>query len=939
MTFSQQIADFLGKDETFLSREILENKVIHYLMSGVDSIEFLSDDKKDVLLKSFFMPWRQDQLECISNFRTFYETSPDNSIFYIQAVFGCGKTTLLKAFVYIMLLSIPEIETQDILVSAYNTSIRDELREEFKKIKNNDVTVTVKTFDSIIHEINQKLGSRFGYDDSRFFSEKRKEVYTKMYKCPYERKDKTIRYIFIDEAQDLDQEAIEVFSSYYPNAKIVLMGDIFQSIQKEVKESVLYRLLTCSNSNNNEIPHTIQLNYEFFHEQPTYIERTAYCNELFQTPRVPPQILDILKEKYNEYYENRFESTISRWESTSNIVDEGFHFIPFHNFKNVCTTIVNEHLTDQHKIKNTMILTYTSEFTVGNNCGDIHRIKQQLKSQFRGLPINMKYKQKEDDKLFITTMQSSKGLERDHVIVIISDNIDEKHRGSLDVIMNLLGVAFSRTKKTLYVYYNETKSKISPLFQKLFLGVEDIIEEPHEIINTLLTSHHVDNVATSDILPSSIFKKLNRSMKYENLREHHPLLQDLNEQQHFNQRDGRNIEEMRLREIERPNTDEINQVLSNKEIFYLYLIQEMKQKFLQIDDSVTEKEEMRLEGSFSNFLSDYNCKKEEYNSEISQLDFTSLRNRDGMLTKFRLLMKFYVVINIPKKRSIITELPDPEHFVHIYNHPYLRTNFRQINPLLNNSFLHNTRENEHVTKYSIELVSDFLVKGIASLIIDHENFCEIVVIDSQRLVKREERSNRPLINSAESLYKETALLRGFSYMLSHVKNHQDFTAMRSKQIIIKIMNIYERKWYTYNLDETNPGQRDSRHHYLDFMSVKKGIREALLFENLKFYLKKNNKKIEQEKTNICSTNLFVIDGEYDIDIHQNVIWKRLLILKFNASNNFFIYTDKKVYRNSKIKSADIDNYLSKFFKTKPISDEFLNYCLIEKTLKKLCTEY
>ena len=44
--------------------------------------------------------------------------------------------------------------------------------------------------------------------------------------------------------------------------------------------------------------------------------------------------------------------------------------------------------------------------------------------------INTNYKIKEQDKLFMSTMSSSKGLEADNVIVIITDNIDQKHSAS-----------------------------------------------------------------------------------------------------------------------------------------------------------------------------------------------------------------------------------------------------------------------------------------------------------------------------------------------------------------------------------------------------------------------------------------------------------------------------------------------------------------------------
>ena len=48
----------------------------------------------------------------------------------------------------------------------------------------------------------------------------------------------------MDESQDLDQQALELLLSYYPNAKLIILGDIFQSIQREPRENLLYRLLS-----------------------------------------------------------------------------------------------------------------------------------------------------------------------------------------------------------------------------------------------------------------------------------------------------------------------------------------------------------------------------------------------------------------------------------------------------------------------------------------------------------------------------------------------------------------------------------------------------------------------------------------------------------------------------------------------------------------------
>ena len=84
------------------------------------------------------------------------------------------------------------------------------------------------------------------------------------------------KIIFIDEVQDLEKNCFFFFKYFFPNSKIVIAGDVFQSIQKEPRESLLWSLL-----NNTED------NVEKF-----------YMNI---TRRVPRNILDSLKKTLTEY--------------------------------------------------------------------------------------------------------------------------------------------------------------------------------------------------------------------------------------------------------------------------------------------------------------------------------------------------------------------------------------------------------------------------------------------------------------------------------------------------------------------------------------------------------------------------------------------------------------------------------------------------------------
>ena len=178
---------------------------------------------------------------------------------------------------------------------------------------------------------------------------------------------------------------------------------------------------------------------------------------MYLTPRVPPKILETLKEEFINHYNEKISNLpFNQWKSTSTETESKIVWRQFGTFKELYEKIAksfkddNNQEYDEIKIKNSMILSYTSEITVNDKCGDIHRGMKELintHSIDKDL-INSNYKVKEKNKLFMSTMASSKGLEADNVIVILSDNIDNKHCSSEDVVMNLLCVAFSRCKKT-----------------------------------------------------------------------------------------------------------------------------------------------------------------------------------------------------------------------------------------------------------------------------------------------------------------------------------------------------------------------------------------------------------------------------------------------------------------------------------------------------------
>ena len=229
----ENLLNFLGISDEEISadrKELLKtlnvdklNKYINLnLNSSFDAIEDGNggiqdnqrgiDDPKstfsELIRKYYLLKWRNDQRSCIDKFLQFLLPTNTKKVMFIQAVFGSGKTTLAKAFVFLLLfnnhfyednnnrLINHNIETENILISAYNISVKEELEEEMAKYLKNvkgkhkhisantnvqslydNNKFNVQTYDSIIHEVNGGLNSRYCNLEARFHAEKRLYAY------------------------------------------------------------------------------------------------------------------------------------------------------------------------------------------------------------------------------------------------------------------------------------------------------------------------------------------------------------------------------------------------------------------------------------------------------------------------------------------------------------------------------------------------------------------------------------------------------------------------------------------------------------------------------------------------------------------------------------------------------------------------------------------
>jgi len=375
-------------------------------------------------------PWRDDQYKVIEEFLKYKE-----KIYVVHAVFGSGKTTLLLGMLIYGVIHRLFLPSKVMFVS-FNISIKNEIKRKLTYYGMSS-KVVVRTFDSIIYEICKHTG--YPHLDLPNFEGKRKHVYTKTFEeeCDYE-----FGYqpdiIFIDECQDLEKNTMDVFKRFFPKSKFVLAGDIFQSIQKEPRESVLWHYM------NKD-------------------EEGLYKIYMSETPRVPKKNLDTLKKALSTYYPE-FKDKISKWTSSNTTSTADVEWRSLENYNQMFEEL--EEFCEEHTAEESMILTFSSAITVKGAMGDIARFRRFL--SMKNINVNKNHKKMEVNDYFLTTANSSKGLERDYVIAFLTFPLEKAFINlSDDIVVNLITVALTRAKKKVIMYvpkYEDKFSRVLSLF-------------------------------------------------------------------------------------------------------------------------------------------------------------------------------------------------------------------------------------------------------------------------------------------------------------------------------------------------------------------------------------------------------------------------------------------------------------------------------------------
>ena len=384
-------------------------------------------------------PWRDEQKQV-------FQAIDNQPRVVVQGIFGVGKSTMLIGIIFKALLE-QNYKPRSIMYTAFNVCVKNEIRKKFSSygIRNK---IQVFTFDSLIYKIC-KIHNCPNLDDPNYEG-RRKFVYnlvaTKNVQVLF-----NFKLVVLDECQDLEIQALNVFTTFFPRAKFIFMGDVLQSIQKEPRESLLWQLVTNVKYATTTTP------------EPTkpLSKNTGWHRVcMYETPRVPVNILNSLRHALSQFYPE-FQDEFGKWTSKNKLTGN-ITWQQFKNYKQMFTDVVN--FVNKYEYSETMVLTFSSSVTVRGALGDVSRIRNMLCEQ--GIPVNYNHKSMDSDKVFLSTSNSSKGLERRHVLVILTFPLEQAFLNfSSDLVMNLVTVALSRAIETVTIYVPITIQKFSPILK------------------------------------------------------------------------------------------------------------------------------------------------------------------------------------------------------------------------------------------------------------------------------------------------------------------------------------------------------------------------------------------------------------------------------------------------------------------------------------------
>lgn len=464
-----EIIDFKSLTTISKMKAFLKSIDSVYSFSKKEEYEKRIDAYKSICL----FPWRDEQQSVLDAFQEF-----KHSTYVIHAIFGSGKTTLLIGMlVYGILLG--HYKPSQVMFMSFNISIRNEIKRRLKDFGISS-KVCVRTFDSLIYELCKMF--QYEYIDQPNYDGKRKYIHQKCYENDCLQLSFQPSVIFIDECQDLEYQTLVILKHFYPNSKFIFAGDIFQSIQKEPRESILWHYMTLPPRED------------------------IFKIYMAVTPRVPQRILGSLQNALSKHYPE-FKDRIDTWTSSNQNSDFDIEWRRLYSYTNIFEEM--KHFCEEYKAQETMFLTFSSSITVRGNIGDISRLRRWMCSN--NLDVNLNHKRMDPDQYFLSTANSSKGLERDYVVVFLTFPLEKAFMQlSDDVVVNLITVALTRAKKRVFIYvpaYEDKFSKCLKLFQECPSPNKAKIRDDHKPITEFKYSDYMNNEhCVTEILRMNILK-------------------------------------------------------------------------------------------------------------------------------------------------------------------------------------------------------------------------------------------------------------------------------------------------------------------------------------------------------------------------------------------------------------------------------------------------
>ena len=424
---------------------------------------------KDVL--SF--PWRTEQKQVVDAFLEF-----KHDIYVVQGIFGAGKSTMLLGMVINGLIN-QLFKPSDVMFISFNISIKNEMK---RKLKNYGLAskIEVRTFDSIVYEIAKMAG--YKYIDLPNFEGKRKFVYELIFNSEFADKPAfQPSIILVDECQDLEKIVLDILQYFYPNTKFVFAGDIFQSVIKETRESLLWHYMMLPESEN------------------------IYKIYMTDTPRVPSNNLNTLKKALSIHYPE-FKDKIANWKSSNTVSESDIEWRNFNSYTHIHQELTN--FLNLHSPEEAMIITFSSAITVKGAMGDVARLRRFLCES--GFNVNLNHKKQETENYFLSTAHSSKGLERDYVIIFLTFPLERAFvHLSDDVVVNLLTVALTRAKKKVIMYvpnYTDKYTRALSLFKDCPAPTKERIREG-KILKEFKFQDYIDiEHSPTELIRASVIK-------------------------------------------------------------------------------------------------------------------------------------------------------------------------------------------------------------------------------------------------------------------------------------------------------------------------------------------------------------------------------------------------------------------------------------------------